>query len=278
VATTAGAPAPPIATPVEFSFGAGHRPEEATHVRTEVFDGPLALLLALIEQRQLDVLTVKLGDLAGAYLDALARIEHGRLGLLSSFVTVCAQLILIKTRALLPRAPHPAAAGEAEQDPEEELRRRLIEYRMFRDAGRSLAERRALGAWLYHREAAAALAAGRSGARPDPGPALDPRTLADALLASVRLVPPAPAPPEVMARTITLEERAAVIRAALLRAPGLVLQELLRDVTDRVVVAVTFLALLELAKGREVAIAQAEPWGPITITPLAATPAQDANG
>jgi chromatin segregation and condensation protein Rec8/ScpA/Scc1 (kleisin family) len=69
-----------------------------------------------------------------------------------------------------------------------------------------------------------------------------------------------------------------VIRAALLRAPVLVLQELLRDVTDRVVVAVTFLALLELAKAREVAIAQAEPWGPITITPLAATPAQDANG
>jgi segregation and condensation protein A len=269
VATTAGAPATPEATPVEFSFGAGRRPEDSTHVRTDVFDGPLALLLALIEQRQLDVLTVKLGDLAGAYLDALARIEHGRLGLLSSFVTVCSQLILIKTRALLPRAPQPAAASEAEQDPEEELRRRLIEYRMFRDAGRSLADRRALGTWLFHREAAAALAAGRSGARPDPGPQLDPQTLADALLASVRLVPPAPAAPEMLARTITLEERAAVIRAALLRAPVLVLQELLRDVTDRVVVAVTFLALLELAKGREVAIAQAEPWGPITITPIA---------
>ena len=269
MATTAGAPATPEATPVEFSFGAGRRPEDSTHVRTDVFDGPLALLLALIEQRQLDVLTVKLGDLAGAYLDALARIEHGRLGLLSSFVTVCSQLILIKTRALLPRATTGPAPGEAEPDPEEELRRRLIEYRMFRDAGRSLADRRALGTWLFHREAAAALAAGRSGARPDPGPQLDPQTLADALLASVRLVPPAPAAPEMLARTITLEERAAVIRAALLRAPVLVLQELLRDVTDRVVVAVTFLALLELAKGREVAIAQAEPWGPITITPIA---------
>ena len=49
------------------------------------------------------------------------------------------------------------------------------------------------------------------------------------------------------------------------------LQELLRDVTDRVVIAVTFLALLELAKGREVVIEQAEPWGPITVKPLAAT-------
>jgi segregation and condensation protein A len=260
------------ATPVEISFGTGRRPEESTHVRSDYFDGPLALLLALIEQRQLDVLTVRLGDLAGAYLDALARIETGRLGLLSSFVTVCSQLILIKTRALLPRAPHLGADGTAADaaDPEEELRRRLIEYRMFRDAGRVLGDRRATGAWLYHREAAAALAAGLSGARPDPGPALAPQLLADALLASVKLVPPAPAPPEVMARTITLEERTEVIRAALKRAPLIVLQELLRDVTDRVVVAVTFLALLELAKGREVAIDQAEPWGPITVTRLPA--------
>ena len=156
---------------VEFSFAAGRRPEEATHVRLDVFDGPIALLLSLIEQRQLDVLTVRLGDLAGAYLDALARIEHGRLALLSSFVGVCSQLILIKTRALLPRAPQQAAAGSGEQaeaDPEEELRRRLIEYRMYRDGGRLLAERRSTGAWQFHREAAAALAAGRSSARPEP--------------------------------------------------------------------------------------------------------------
>jgi len=44
-----------------------------------------------------------------------------------------------------------------------------------------------------------------------------------------------------------------------------VLQELLRDVRDRVVIAVTFMALLEMVKGREVAIEQAEPWGPISV-------------
>jgi segregation and condensation protein A len=264
---------------IEISFDAGRRPEESTRVRLDVFDGPLALLLSLIEQRQLDVLTVRLGDLAGAYLDALARIEHGRLALLSSFVTVCSQLILIKTRALLPRAPAPAVPGEhGEGDPEEELRQRLIEYRMFRDAGRALADRRAAGGWLFHREAAAALAAGRSGARPDPGPTLEARSLADALQASVRLVPPAPPPPETLARTITLEERAAVIRAALARVPQLVLQELLRDVTDRVVVAVTFLALLELAKGREVTIEQAEPWGPINVRAIPIPPRSDGDG
>ncbi|HYI21950.1 MAG TPA: segregation/condensation protein A [Candidatus Limnocylindrales bacterium] len=260
---------------VEIRFADARRPEDATHVRLDVFDGPLALLLSLIEQRQLDVLTVKLGDLAGAYLDALARIERGRLALLSSFVTVCSQLILIKSRALLPRPPAVTATdGElaAEVDPEEELRRRLIEYRMYRDAGRLLGERLTGAPWLYHREAGTAAAAGQAGARPDPGPPLPAQLLADALAASVRLVPPAPPPPEVMARTITLEERAAVIRSALRAAPQFVLQELLRDVTDRIVVAITFLAMLEMAKGRELVVEQAEPWGPINVRPIPIRP------
>jgi segregation and condensation protein A len=254
---------------IEFDVYGAHRPEDATHVRLDVFEGPLALLLALIEQRELDVLTVRLGDLAGAYLEAVARFDGGRLPLLSSFVSICAQLILIKSRALLPRPPTeaPARAADSEIDPEEELRRRLIEYRMYRDAGRALAERLSSHASLFHREADAALAAGRSGARPEIIEPLDARLLADALAASVRLVPVPMAPPETIARTITLEERAAVIRAALRHAPALVLQELLRDVTDRIVVAVTFLALLELAKGREVVIEQSEPWGPITVRP-----------
>lgn len=262
---------------VEIRFGDARRPEEATHVRTEVFDGPLALLLALIEQRQLDVLTVRLGDLAGAYLDALAGIERGRLALLSSFVTICSQLILIKSRALLPRPQERAvAAGEAtDMDPEEELRRRLIEYRMYRDAGRLLADRLATGTGLFHREAEAAVAAGRAGARPDNGPPLNAQLLADALLASVRLVPPPPPPPETVGRMITLEERAAVIRSALRHVQQIVLQELLRDVTDRIVVAVTFLALLELAKGGEVVVEQREPWGPIHVRAIPIQPPGD---
>src|SRR6187431_2073974 len=86
-----------------ITFAAARRAEDATQVRLDVFDGPLALLLSLIEQRQLDVLTVRLGNLAPAFLDALAGLETGRLPLLSAFVGVSAQLILIKSRAVLPR-------------------------------------------------------------------------------------------------------------------------------------------------------------------------------
>ena len=66
-----------------------------------------------------------------------------------------------------------------------------------------------------------------------------------------------------MPRTITLTERAAIIRAALRGAPTVVLQDLLAGVRDRVVIAVTFLAMLELMKRREIVVEQAEPWGPI---------------
>ena len=65
--------------------------------------GRSALLLSLIEARRLDVLTVPLGALAGAYLEALASLPGDRLVHVSAFVAVASQLILIKSRALLPR-------------------------------------------------------------------------------------------------------------------------------------------------------------------------------
>jgi chromatin segregation and condensation protein Rec8/ScpA/Scc1 (kleisin family) len=69
--------------------------------------------------------------------------------------------------------------------------------------------------------------------------------------------------------------RIAIIRAALAQADYVVLQELLQGVHDRVVVAITFLALLELTKRREITIEQAEPWGPI-IARKVTTPAGEA--
>ena len=77
------------------------------------------------------------------------------------------------------------------------------------------------------------------------------------------LVPEVTAPTEMVARVVTLAERTAVIRAALLDVDCIVLQDLLGGVRDRVVVAVTFLALLELSKRREISLEQAVPWGPI---------------
>jgi segregation and condensation protein A len=254
-----------LAASPSIAFGEGRRPETATHVTLPAFDGPLALLLALIEARQLDVLTVPLGALADAYLDALATLDGDRMGNVSAFVAVASQLILIKSRALLPRrgpdGAHPLP--DDGPDPEAELRARLILYRAFRDAGAALLDeaRRRIG--LFRREPSAAHAAGLAGARPPAAEPLSPGLLAAALDGIAQVAPPPAPPPETMPRTITLTDRAAIIRRALRGAPAIVLQELLRGVRDRVVVAVTFLAMLELMKRREIVVEQAEPWGPI---------------
>jgi segregation and condensation protein A len=238
-------------------------PDRAAHVTLEGYDGPLALLLSLIEQRELDILEVALGDLAAAYLEALADLDGEQMSHISAFVAVASQLILIKSRAILPRQPLVAIAVEEGPDPEEALRERLLLYRRFRDAGRDLRGRLESGWEVFRREPLAATASAHAGATPDEGPPLDPIILRDAITAALLLVPPPPPPPDVVPRLITLEERAEIIRAALRTMPVLVLQDLLGDLTDRVVVAVTFLAMLELVKGHELSIEQREPFGPI---------------
>jgi segregation and condensation protein A len=250
------------------AFGEGRRPDATvTHVQLPDFAGPLALLLALIEARQLDVLTVPLGDLAEAYLDALGSLDDDRLGNVSSFVAVASQLILIKSRAMLPRHVELPAGllPEEEPDPEAELRARLLLYRAYRDAGAQLLDEAKIRGGLFRREPAAAAAAGLAGARPSDAPPLSTQLLVTALDGLARLALPPEPPPEVVPRAITMTERADMIRAAIRGAGAgtVILQELLRGVRDRVVVAITFLAMLELMKRREIVVTQDEPWGPI---------------
>jgi segregation and condensation protein A len=150
-------------------------------------------------------------------------------------------------------------------DPEEALRERLLLYRRFRDAGGTLRVRLELGWQLFRREAPVAIASAKAGARPDDGPPLDAALLVAALSNAFRVAPPPLPPPVIVPRLVTIEERAAIIRAAIASAPVVVLQDLLGGMRDRVVIAVTFLAMLELVKGREVSVEQQEPFGPIEL-------------
>jgi segregation and condensation protein A len=246
-------------------FGTGRGPAPVTHVQLDTFEGPLGLLLALIESRQLDILTVSLGSLAGAYLEALAGLGSDRIGNVSAFVAVAGQLIVIKSRAMLPRepAPRPADLLEDDSDPEAELRARLLLYRAYRDAGGRLQAVAIERVGVFRREPTVAAAAGRAGASPIPAAPLDVRLLGQALDRLLVLVPPPLPEAAIVARVITIGERAEIIRQALRHASSVVLQDLLQGVHDRVVLAVTFLAMLELMKRREIVVEQAEPWGPI---------------
>jgi segregation and condensation protein A len=265
---------PPLRQPIRgdtsVRFADADHPDRAAHVAVEGYEGPLGLLLGLIEQRELDILEVPLGDLAGAYLEALSSLEEEEMSHISSFVTVASQLILIKSRAILPRPPVIAIPVEEGPDPEAALRERLILYRLYRDAGRDLRGRLESGWEVFRREPIAAVASAKAGSRPDEGPPLDPSVLVDALVRALHQVPPPPPPPDVVPRLITLEERAAIIRSALTDTPVVVLQDLLEDLSDRVVVAVTFLAMLELVKGRELLVEQEQPFGPIVCRATAA--------
>ena len=106
--------------------------DESFAVTLPVFSGPLGLLLHLIDSRQLDVLTVPLADVADAYVEHLASNPVDATAL-SEFVAIAAQLIFLKSKRMLPAEPLPPLPDGTDEPDEDELRRRLIEYRALRE-------------------------------------------------------------------------------------------------------------------------------------------------
>ena len=98
--------------PARVRIATEAHPDRAAHVELEDFDGPLALLLNLVEQRHLDILEVRLATSRRPTSTRIASLDHAQMAHISSFVTVAAQLILIKSRAILPRPPAPAVPVE----------------------------------------------------------------------------------------------------------------------------------------------------------------------
>jgi segregation and condensation protein A len=231
--------------------------EPAFEVELASFSGPLAVLLHLIESRQLDVLTVPLAEVADAYVAHLAEhpVEPAQL---AEFVAVAAQLILIKSRSMLPGESPPPGAAAADEPDEEELRRRLIEYRALRDAARTLGERD-LVAPMQRREP-------RESDLPVASVApLRAMLLADAMRALSAIPEPEPPPPEIVAREITIAMQITVLRAALAEGGRIVLQRLLATCRSRTEATVTLLATLELVRRRQVRVRQKDLFGPIVV-------------
>lgn len=222
-----------------------------------VFEGPLQLLLHLIESRQLDVLTVPLADVADAYVEHLARHPVDAANL-SEFVAIAAQLIFLKSKRMLPAEPLPPLPDGADEPDEEELRRRLLEYRALRDAAVALGERDGV-APVMRREP-------RDSDLPEvPAEPLPVSVLVGALEALAAIPEPAAPPPEIVAREITIGQQIAVLRHALSRGGRVLLQTILARCASRTEVAVTFLATLELVRRRQVRAEQGELFGPIVI-------------
>ena len=237
--------------------GADPRADREFEVRLPVFAGPLALLLHQIESRQLDILTVPLAELADAYVAHLATYPVD-IGQLSEFVSIAAQLIWLKSRRLLPGEPVLVLGDDEEEADEEELRRRLIEYRVIRDAAAAL-ERLDLAAPLMRREP-------RATDLPEaPMPPLPAGMLAAAMAALLTIPEPEEAPPQFMAREITIGMQITALRAALAGSGRVILQDLLSACRSRTEATVTILATLELVRRREVSVQQGDLFGPIVL-------------
>lgn len=107
------------------------------NVKIEKFEGPLDLLLHLIKESKLDIQEIKLSEITGQYLDYLNSIDLINLENAADFLEVAATLIEIKSKKLLPREEE---IVEEEEDPETLLKRRLEEYKLFKDASERLKE------------------------------------------------------------------------------------------------------------------------------------------
>ena len=98
-------------------------------VKLEAFEGPLDLLLHLIEKNKIDIYDIPIAEITDQYMEYVNQMESSDLDTMSDFLLVAAQLINIKSRMLLPKEEK--ENGE-ETDPREELVNRLLEYKMYK--------------------------------------------------------------------------------------------------------------------------------------------------
>jgi len=225
-------------------------------IQLPVFEGPLDLLLHLVEREELDITKVALAQVTDQYLSHMAVMKQQARDI-SDFVVVAAKLLLIKSIALLPRPP--ILPPEAE-DVGDELVRQLQAYKQFKKVASILHRRQKQGLHGYVRVAPLQPVE----------PQLDMSNVSlDALLSLVREaldVVPAPSVEEVVKSiTVTIDERMSLIETQLTQRPKISFREVLTEATSRVEVIVTLLAILELIKQKRAQARQEEMFGEIII-------------
>lgn len=106
---------------------------ETVLYKLEAFEGPLDLLLHLINKNKIDIYDIPIVSITEQYLEAIRGIEESKLENASEFMVMAAQLLYIKSKMLLPKPEE-----EEEEDPREDLAARLLEYQKYKEASQSL--------------------------------------------------------------------------------------------------------------------------------------------
>lgn len=223
-------------------------------VSTPVFEGPLELLLALVEREEVDIFKVSLAKVTDAYLVEIAGREIADPQEMAEFLWMAARLLLLKSIRLLP--------GETPTDEETELlgwedevRQRLEEYRAYKEIAGELLERAVQESFAFPPPARPVEAGGQE----EP---LDIDVLVAAFNSVLARIPPRPV--VVTGRTWTLQEKVDLITDRLRKGP-IELVELILECEDRLEAVITFVALLELIRRSAVRVRQKERFGPIHV-------------
>lgn len=230
-------------------------------VVTPIYEGPLDLLLQLIERAELDITRLSLAQVTDQYLEHMEQMSESLSAEeVSVFLVIASRLVQIKSEALLPRPP---IREPGEEDPGEALARQLIIYKRFKELANMLAQKEALGHRSYPRNA--------------PPPSLDTGfdlngiTIEDLLsmaqyifsrMDDTHLLKTVVAAPR-----ITIRQKIIQIASYIQSNRSGIFNELLSPGRARLDVVVTFLALLELVKRRLVEIHQDHLFGPIEFEP-----------
>jgi segregation and condensation protein A len=243
----------------------------------DVFSGPFDLLLTLVLREEVDLLELQLAEVVLAYLDHLEQRGELDLETATEFIVLIAALLELKSRLML--------AGEDEElldiepaQAAEELLARMLDARRYRAASAHLAELLEGEQGVRFREAPLPIELRRMISL-QPESSQDPELLGEAI-GRLLLMPPAISVSHILVPRVTIAERLAHLRG-LLRRGAFSFEEAVRG-TDRMTVAVTLFALLELYKRGEADWAQRESFGEIAVhapaTSTSATPLVRAGG
>ena len=229
-------------------------------VSVDGFEGPLDLLLELVEEKRLDIFTVRLGELADGYLARVRAMEELPADEVAAFLFVASRLVLLKARSLLPSLE--PVVFDDDSETEEELRLRLIEYAAVKGRATALGDRLRSGERGFHREGGTVILPPRGGS---------PDALAAAwarVLALTRRTPEDEI--EIPGERYSVEQRTAEIEALVASQDSLTFVTLLGTRPTLGYAIVTFIALLDLYRRAVIDIAQDELFGEIRIERKAA--------
>lgn len=265
VAETAGQPL------VEAEVDAN---EQARYVvRLPAFEGPLDLLLHLIEKRQMEITTISLVAVTDQYIEYLRQWqdhpESLPLANMAAFVSIATRLLFIKSQSLLPHTTKDEMTSEMESAAAlaEELRAHLIEYKLAKEIAGYLRQRSEQGLQTHGRSGLLAGIEAQLSWTPPTLTGLEATSLARAFarLLELRTRDEESGEDLMPLARVRVGQRIAEIRELLSERTTMYLAEVLEGETSRFVIIVTFLAVLELWKHARITVTQTDLFGPILL-------------